>query len=83
MMKDKNPNPGSFAAVELGCRCPQMDNGYGDEELGRIRGFYTRKDCPIHGSSTTEAVCDKEFLTQLGAREMRKEQAFVVDKGVL
>jgi hypothetical protein len=43
------PNPGSNEAIELGCTCPVLDNGHGNPELGRIRGFICREDCPIHG----------------------------------
>lgn len=44
------PNPGSDEAVAAGCTCPVMDNGRGDPEIGRIRGFYCMVDCPVHGS---------------------------------
>jgi hypothetical protein len=42
------PNPGSKEAVILGCICPVLDNGRGNKELGRIRGFYITEGCPIH-----------------------------------
>lgn len=41
-------NPGSDAAVKLGCICPRMDNGRGDPEIGRIRGFVVVIGCPLH-----------------------------------
>jgi hypothetical protein len=44
----KIPNPGSKEAIEQGCTCAVMDNGHGDEELGKIRGFYITKGCPLH-----------------------------------
>lgn len=47
---DKTPNPGSDEAIKLGCICPVIDNGHGNEELGRIRGFVMNLDCPMHGS---------------------------------
>lgn len=43
------PNPGSDAAISIGCICPVLDNGHGNEELGRIRGFYVNVECPVHG----------------------------------
>jgi hypothetical protein len=46
-----NLNPGSDAAIKKGCTCPVLDNGRGNEELGRIRGFWIDQDCPIHGKS--------------------------------
>lgn len=46
---DLVPNPGSNEAQQKGCTCPVMDNGYGDEELGRIRGFWISGNCPLHG----------------------------------
>lgn len=46
------PNPGSDAAIKLGCKCPVRDNGHGRGYLGdgdRF-GFVTRDDCPLHGT---------------------------------
>ena len=43
------PNPGSDKAIKRGCKCPVLDNGHGNKELGRIRGFWISGDCPIHG----------------------------------
>ena len=45
-------NPGSKEAIEAGCKCPQMDNGYGrgwgtDEKGNAI--FVISGGCPIHG----------------------------------
>jgi hypothetical protein len=42
------PNPGSDAAYDLGCQCACLDNGHGNEELGKIRGFYITVGCPVH-----------------------------------
>lgn len=44
-------NPGSDEAIELGCLCPVLDNGHGNDELGKTRGFWVNVDCPIHGKS--------------------------------
>jgi hypothetical protein len=50
----KPPNPGSAAAQKRGCTCPVLDNGQGDEELGRIRGFWINSECPLHGVDKSE-----------------------------
>jgi hypothetical protein len=45
-------NPGSTIAVELGCKCAQMDNHYG-EGVGKGDDgnpvFWISEDCPLHG----------------------------------
>lgn len=38
--------PGSNDAVLNGCRCPMLDNNYGE---GRNGLFITNEDCPMHG----------------------------------
>jgi hypothetical protein len=48
-MASSQPNPGSDAALAKGCNCPVLDNGHGNPELGRIRGFYITAGCPLHG----------------------------------
>ena len=49
------PPPGSDEALELGCRCPVMDNGHGSGYLGGCRDpetgnmlFVISVDCPLH-----------------------------------
>jgi len=42
------PNPGSDAAIALGCICPVMDNGRGRGAMG-IKGlFWYSAQCPVH-----------------------------------
>jgi hypothetical protein len=48
----EKPNPGSQEAQDQGCICPVMDNGRGDPEIGRIRGFVMVIGCPIHAPET-------------------------------
>lgn len=48
------PNPGSPEAVAQGCICPVMDNGRGDPELGRIRGFVVVVGCPLHSPTARQ-----------------------------
>lgn len=40
------PNPGSDAAIAMGCTCPVLDNGHGRRNDGR---FVYSWDCPVHG----------------------------------
>lgn len=40
------PNPGSDAALALGCTCPVIDNGHG-RGLDP-RGFWITEGCPVH-----------------------------------
>lgn len=47
-MTETKPNPGSKEAVKLGCTCPVLDNGYGNDEIGKIRGFWITQNCPVH-----------------------------------
>jgi len=56
-MKNKavNINPGSPEAVKRGCKCPEIDNGYGkgyiggryDPETGQVM-YVTSSACPLH-----------------------------------
>ncbi len=55
-MSKENSNPGSKAAIDLGCTCPVMDNHYGKgipmrhPENGEMqRTFWVDGSCPIHG----------------------------------
>ncbi len=41
------PNPGSDAAIALGCSCPVLDNGHGKGVEGR--GFTVNHGCEVHG----------------------------------
>lgn len=55
--KQKNvvPNPGSDAAIKIGCTCPVYDNahGAGSGYKGK-KGeplFWNNGDCPVHNKS--------------------------------
>ena len=53
------PNPGSDAAIKLGCLCPVMDNAHGRRNDGL---FWIVADCPLHGCgkvAMTEAQLDR------------------------
>lgn len=42
------PTPGSRHAVDIGCRCPVLDNGHGQGP----GPFWVNGDCPVHGHIT-------------------------------
>jgi hypothetical protein len=52
MAKKKIPNPGSDAAIKMGCKCPVLDNGHGrgcgwvGEDGTEL--FWQSDICPIH-----------------------------------
>ena len=50
MSPEDTPNPGSDAALDLGCTCPVLDNGH-----GRGPGpFWMAADCPLHGANSQQ-----------------------------
>lgn len=51
----ETPNPGSNEAIEMGCTCPVLDNGYGNDEIGKIRGFWITQGCPVHDRKITNS----------------------------
>ena len=59
-MKKKLPNPGSDAAIKMGCTCPFLDkcHGKGGDPFGN---FWIDLNCPIHG--------DKERQVRPGSKE--------------
>ena len=57
MSDDTKPNPGSPEAIALGCRCPVLDNAYGEGAYQDENGkpvFWINADCPIHGEVKDE-----------------------------
>lgn len=56
-----SPNPGSDAALNMGCTCPVIDNGHGRGYMGGIKDndgyttFVFTEGCPVHGPRTKEA----------------------------
>jgi hypothetical protein len=46
------PNPGTKEAQDLGCKCPVMDNAYGQGVPDGKGGynFWMVADCPLHGT---------------------------------
>lgn len=56
------PNPGSYEANALGCKCPTFDNRHGlglYTDADGIAQFVINGDCPIHAKAF-EAI-SKEF----------------------
>lgn len=45
------PNPGSEEALKLGCKCPIIDNHYGEGmSFSNPPCFWVNAACPLHGS---------------------------------
>lgn len=65
------PNPGSDAALALGCVCPVIDNAH-----GAAVAFVRRLDCRLHGDeaarSTNAGVTDPDLAAMLAERDARK-----------
>lgn len=47
-MKIETPNPGTEAALKIGCRCPVLDNEHGQGYMGINNVFVVSADCPVH-----------------------------------
>ena len=45
------PNPGSDAAIKMGCTCPVLDNAHGRGVMGdgEKHGYWITRSCPLHG----------------------------------
>lgn len=43
------PNPGTQEAIDAGCKCPVIDNHYGEGAWGDGKDFWYSGDCEIHG----------------------------------
>ena len=58
--------PGSPEAVENGCECPIIDNGYGKGAYKDPKGnpvYWFSKECPLHGES--EEINGKTILVPM------------------
>lgn len=44
-MATQKPNPGSDAAIEMGCVCPRMDNHRGNRPDNQ---YWVTEGCPVH-----------------------------------
>lgn len=54
---EDNPPPGSDAALDLGCKCPVLDNGHG-------RGAYIKNGKPIFWYSTDCELHTEKMIKQ-------------------
>lgn len=64
------PNPGSDAALAIGCACPVLDNARG---RGNRRGeFWVSGDCPVHGFNSTSDLVAKETSHATGGPRMNE-----------
>jgi hypothetical protein len=63
------PNPGSEAAVAIGCVCPRMDNHWGrgfpwprtdGKDPEEFPSFYVNASCPLHGGYTVDSENGKD-----------------------
>lgn len=56
------PNPGSDAAIALGCKCPVLDNGHGVGSNYGIGVFWIAEICPVHaqGGDTSTTPTEEE-----------------------
>lgn len=53
-----SPNPGSAEAREAGCKCPVIDNNYGEWAPAPPDGWWINAGCPLHGHPNFECpVC--------------------------
>lgn len=50
------PNPGSHAAMKLGCTCNMLDNqfGYGNDTSGYTQQWAIADDCVMHNELSHE-----------------------------
>lgn len=52
------PNPGSDAALDMGCTCPVMDNNHGKWAPWPPDGWWMTGGCPIHDPAPKEENTD-------------------------
>lgn len=48
------PNPGSQAAIDLGCTCAVIDNNRGRHPPWPPDGWWITEGCPVHAPSVAE-----------------------------
>jgi len=58
MFSSKWPAPGSKEALALGCKCPVIDNAYGQgiPRSGREPMFVFNAECPVHAKSFNDVM---------------------------
>ena len=51
---NRPPPPGSPEAIDLGCKCPVMENHHGKGYMGVAGVFVYSGDCPLHAFEPQE-----------------------------
>jgi hypothetical protein len=65
------PNPGSDAALTMGCLCPVLDNNHG-RHLPWQGGWLTVDACPLHGA---KPLTRRQLLAQEAEEAIERERA--------
>lgn len=52
----ENPAPGSDAALDLGCRCPVLDNAHGKGRYALGKDWWISENCPLHGRRPADVL---------------------------
>jgi hypothetical protein len=55
-MVDGTPNPGSDAAIKLGCICAVLDNCHGKFAPYPPNGWWITGGCPVHAPGHSENI---------------------------
>lgn len=81
-MAEQTPNPGSAAAIALGCTCPVLDNGHGK---GRGDGaFWITDRCPLHSPAVPQRDPDTlEMFDCAGGDAFDGDPARVLGQGTV
>lgn len=61
-MAEDVPNPGSDAALDLGCRCPVLDNNHGRTPPWPPAGWWIAADCTLHAGPATLSDMERQTL---------------------
>ena len=57
----KIPNPGSDEALDMGCRCPVLDNAHGKGRHWQDGGLYwINEECDLHAPAPTPTPNEEE-----------------------
>lgn len=65
----EHPNPGSIEARSKGCKCPMMDNGYGQgayTDAAGVTHFWISAECGMHREANETTPRDPETLDMFG-----------------
>lgn len=70
----ETPNPGSYAALDLGCICAVMDNNHGNYSAWPGGGYWITEGCPLHDprEDLAEATDPETLLSYPSRRANRR-----------